>query len=278
MSPENIELEEQRVEPDGIYLPEESNGFVRYEQPPKQEVTDNEPSRGSADFLVAAIGVGLAAVSLMVMLWPRPEPQITHPKQAPAAECVQRDAPKLAYLLHRYQDTTSDFTAAAVAVVAHDALDPSGQWESDRRAMEETETGRKILTRAEELEAEATAMAGPYSVAPELSLPAPGDTRGSITGMHVRTGAGEVYPDSGITMTLTGPATFSEGTQQMTAGPENTQTIPVLFSTTEVGTVSLTASAQGLPPTMVTRCGTDVIATVPDTTVATGQHEVHWIG
>lgn len=73
MSPENIELEEQRAEPDGIYMPEESNGFLRYEQPPNPEVPDSEPKRYTDPRLVAAIILGLVAVAAsvtqLVILW-----------------------------------------------------------------------------------------------------------------------------------------------------------------------------------------------------------------
>lgn len=150
---------------------------------------------------------------------------------------ARKDKPALNYLVTRYGQTTSNVDAAALAWIIKDELnDPA--FGNARRILASlsSATQKKITSRAEAMRTEARRLAGPYRLAPaELEIDSSG---GEIRGLGIRTDSGALLAGVTLTLDLSGPARFADGSTRtgLTSSAE-LQTLAV--HTTGVGEVTL---------------------------------------
>lgn len=170
------------------------------------------------------------------------------PASLPAPSARGGD-PQMAYLINKYVNATDATTAAALAYIVKEKLDPSPEWDT-MKARLPAATNTQVQARVAQLRSEATRLAGKYTLSPDL-VGKP-DRSGSVNNVGVKTGSGNWYPGVKITLTLTGDAVFAAN---------NAKTITVTSTTAPQ---SLPIRATGTTPVKVS-AKTDATTLLPET-------------
>lgn len=141
------------------------------------------------------------------------EKEAEYPTQLSGARTIT-DNPLAAYVLSQYGSTTDDITAAAVYyILGQDAGLQIGDSAKQRETLQHSENRAAIEAKRQQILTEAAANQGPYTLATNVEM-SPGGQTGSAS---VR---GKVN-GSPITVTLSGTASFTDGTQTKTVTLSN---------------------------------------------------------
>ena len=148
---------------------------------------------------------------------------------AKLTSCSNKTEPKIAYLMWKYANTSSDVNAAALAKIVKDKYDKSSQWDSMWNGFKNTSNGSKVRAKEKSMESEAAKLAGPYKF--DISLERINSTTGTLKNVGIVTGSGAFYDGEDITLTITGPGTFSDGTKsKVVKSASSPKDYPILFT------------------------------------------------
>lgn len=159
------------------------------------------------------------------------------PENQPIVAVTTANDPDLAYIMAKHQDENTAAARSAIGYLVHVRHDE----DMNLRQQFANNASAEIKNQANAYLAEAATNAGPYATGGSIAQTA-GTVNGKITGLGVQSRAGTWLAGQSATVTLSGPATFTNGSKTWT-GTTGTSPLALDWIATGNGTVSFTYSA-----------------------------------
>ncbi|WP_186526354.1 hypothetical protein [Leekyejoonella antrihumi] len=160
--------------------------------------------------------------------------------------------PSVAYLIYEHIGTTDRYLAAALSWYVREHA-PDSHWSDAQEAMGAIKSHdpgdyTKIMAAYASMNTAATVSAGAYAVTPYL-VGAGNPMQGSVNDIGVKSGSGAWISGVSVTVSLTGAATFADGSVTKSGTTTNGPLSWAWNGNGGAGNVSATVQVSGLPPT-----------------------------